>query len=248
MAKVMDLNEKMQLELLELAMKTGDKVSGMYERLIPYVNGSVHEYLIALIYKGDKKGYNAVNKAYRAGGEERERVHAPALEKYRLFNRSAMGLSRALKKMPDDIMVDYEVFLFITGLQVDQVKPETVKELTKEQTEKIAEVIKTNNVSKPEDIKKVVNEVKTTTPPTTAPTAKKKRATSTAVLTTEAIEKTVERAGLETMIKIVAKAARKAGKTTLADKLEELISLAAVTLNVSEQDIDDLINAWDDED
>lgn len=105
----MELTVKMQYELLELAMSTDEKVRNSYEKLIPYIKGTVHDYLIDLIFNGNKKAYNAINKAYRAGGTDREKIAEVPMQKYKLFNRSAMGLSRAIKRVQqsaDSVLLD----------------------------------------------------------------------------------------------------------------------------------------------
>jgi len=244
----MELTEKMQMELLELAMSTDEKVRNSYEKLIPYVKSTVHEYLINLIFDGNKKAYNAVNKAYRAGGADREKIADEPMHKYKLFNRSAMGLSRALKRVKesaDDTLLDYEEFLFLAGLDSEKIKAMTA--------------VMPEGLTEPQ-VQNIVEQVEVITTPTSTPAAVQ-TATQTAVANTvskpaskprkvnpptqEKLVKTLESVEVSVGLKALIEVAKKKGKLGLARHLEALLGEAMVTLDVStEIDPEDI--DWDD--
>lgn len=244
----MELTVKMQYELLELAMSTDEKVRNSYEKLIPYVKSTVHEYLINLIFDGNKKAYNAINKAYRAGGVDREKITEVPLNKYKLFNRSAMGLSRAIKRVKestDSTLLDYEESLFLAGLDSEKIKA-MVAVMPEGLTES--------------EVSAVVKQVKATTTPTSTPAAVQ-TATQTAVASTntvskptkprkvnpptqEKLVKTLESVEVSVGLKALIEVAKKKGKLGLARHLEALLGEAMVTLDVA--DLVDANDDWDD--
>lgn len=244
----MELTVKMQYELLELAMSTDEKVRNSYEKLIPYIKGTVHDYLIDLIFNGNKKAYNAINKAYRAGGTDREKIAEVPMQKYKLFNRSAMGLSRAIKRVQqsaDSVLLDYEEFLFLTGLDTTKIKAITValpEGLTQTQVEDIVAKVEavTDVMTPPEEVKTAVtNAVSNISTPIPAKKKRKVNPPSQEKLTSLMEEVEVE-VGLKALIAV----AKKKGKLGLAAHLEALIGEAMVSLDVVVHPDDD--ESWDD--
>ena len=246
----MELTVKMQYELLELAMSTDQKVRNSYEKLIPYGKSTVHEYLITLVFEGNKRAYNAINKAYRAGGADREKIADEPMHKYKLFNRSAMGLSRALKRVKesaDDILLDYEEFMFLAGVESAKIKAmvEVMPEgLSEGEVATIVEKVEatTTTTSTPAAVQTATQTAVASTNPVSKPASKSRKVNPP---TQEKLVKTLESVEVSVGLKALIEVAKKKGKLGLARHLEALLGESMVTLDVStEIDPEDI--DWDD--
>lgn len=211
-------NEEIKGMLIE-ADKASTFAGELYKKLLPAIKGTVQAFLIQVLFDDDKLKYKRIDEQYRA---DKSKLDASELELYRLYSKSAMGISRAKKQ--DEIETDLQMYFFLEF----KMKGESTEEANKKATEAVAAI-------KPADKKHVVEEVKAGKKASEALTKVSKQKTTHKTKSEIEVEKYIEQATEEAVLKALINKARKGNHTELARILELALPLTQVSVPVADK-------------
>lgn len=216
-------NEEIKNMLVE-ADKAVTFAGELYKKLLPAIKGTVQSFLIQVLFDDDKLKYKRIDEQYR---NDKSKLEANELELYRLYSKSAMGISRA--KKADEVETDLQMYFFLEF----KLKGDSTEDANKKAEEAVASI-------KPADQKAVVEEVKKT--------GKKASEVLTDVSKKESkgkvlhksksmveVEKYIEQATEEAVLKALINKARKGNHTELARILELALPLTQVSVPVTDK-------------
>lgn len=210
-------------EMLVEADKAVTFAGELYKKLLPAITGSVSNFLIQVLFDDDKLKYKRIDEQYRA---DKTKLEASELETYRLYSKSAMGISRA--KRADEIETDLQMYFFLEF----KMKGASTEDANKQATEAVASL-------KPADQKQVVEEVKKTGKKAsevanTVSKETKQKVVHKAKSEIE-VEKYIEQATEEAVLKALINKARKGNHVELARILELALPLTQVSVPVADK-------------
>lgn len=212
-------------EMLVEADKAVTFAGELYKKLLPAIKGTVSAFLIQVLFDDDKLKYKRIDEQYRA---DKTKLAAEELEMYRLYSKSAMGISRA--KKADEIETDLQMYFFLEF----KLKGASTEDANKKATEAVASI-------KPADQKAVVEEVKATGKKASevANTVSEKKESKGKVLhkskSMVEVEKYIEQATEEAVLKALINKARKGNHVELARILELALPLTQVSVPVADK-------------
>lgn len=211
-------------EMLVEADKASTFAGELYKKLLPAIKGTVSAFLIQVLFDDDKLKYKRIDEQYR---QDKTKLAAEELETYRLYSKSAMGISRA--KKADEIETDLQMYFFLEF----KLKGASTEDANKKATEAVASI-------KPADQKQVVEEVKKTGKKASEVlTDVSKKESKGKVLhkskSTVEVEKYIEQATEEAVLKALINKARKGNHVELARILELALPLTQVSVPVADK-------------
>ena len=215
-------NEEIKSMLVE-ADKAVTFAGELYKKLLPAITGSVSNFLIQVLFDDDKLKYKRIDEQYRA---DKTKLVAEELETYRLYSKSAMGISRA--KKADEVETDLQMYFFLEF----KLKGDSTEDANKKASDAVASL-------KPADQKQVVEEVKKTGKKasevlTDVSKETKQKATHKSKSMVE-VEKYIEQATEEAVLKALINKARKGNHVELARILELALPLTQVSVPVADK-------------
>jgi len=184
--------------------------------------GTVQGFLIQALYEGSDSKFKKINEAYR---KDKSKLNAKDLETFRLFSRTAVGISRA--KESDAIDSDLKLLYFMEF----RISGDTTEVAEVKAVSAVADV---KAALKPAEIKAAIDDIKKGKAKVAdiKTTAKKPAGRRTHDVTLAQIESLVERASDELVIKALIDKAKKKGASAMAQALELILPLTLVSLPV----------------
>lgn len=214
-------NEEIKGMLIE-ADKASTFAGELYKKLLPAIKGTVQAFLIQVLFDDDKLKYKRIDEQYRS---DKSKLDTNDLELYRLYSKSAMGISRAKKQ--DEIETDLQMYFFLEF----KMKGESTEDANKKASEAVTAL-------KPAEQKKVVEEVKSGKKASEAANSVSKETKQKAVHKAKSeieVEKYIEQATEEAVLKALINKARKGNHTELARILELALPLTQVSVPVADK-------------
>jgi len=184
--------------------------------------GTVQGFLIQVLYEGSDSKFKKVNDLYR---KDKAKLSAKDLETFRLFSRTAVGISRA--KEIDSIDSDLKLLYFMEF----RISGDTTEVAEVKAVSAVADV---KAALKPAEIKAAIDDIKKGKAKVAdiKTTAKKPAGKRDHIVTLAQIESLVERASDELVLKALIDKAKKKGASAMAQALELILPLTMVSLPV----------------
>lgn len=217
-------------DMLVEADKASTFAGSLYKRLLPLITGTVQAFLIDVLFEGNKLSFKVLDDQYR---KDKLALSKEELSAYRLYSKSAMGLSRA--KRSDEIETDLATYFFLEF----KVKGDTPKVAKEKATKAVAAL--------PDATKKaVVQEIKATGKTASEAVKGGVKAIHKAKSVGE-VEKYLEQASEEIALLALISKARKGGHVELARILELALPLTKVSIPVAdklEKEVESIDDIW----